>query len=88
MEAMALGVPCVSTDCPCGGPAMLIRNGENGLLVPVRDADALAEAFRKILSDSKFADKMSNGAYEITKELHPDKVNSEWEKYFLKLLKK
>lgn len=87
MEAMALGVPCVSTDCPCGGPAMLIRDGENGLLIPVGDVDALAEAFRKILSNSKFADKLSNGAYEITKELHPDRVNSEWEKYFCELVK-
>ncbi len=87
MEAMALGVPSISTDCPCGGPAMLIEDGENGLLIPVGDADALSKAFRKILSDSKFAEKLSDNAYEITKELHPDKVNSEWEKYFHELVK-
>ena len=42
--------------------------------------------FIKILANPKFADKLSKNAYEITKELHPDKVNSEWEKYFLELI--
>ena len=81
MEAMALGLPVVSTDCPCGGPAMLIKQGENGLLVPVGDSDALADAFRKILSDQKFAFKLGKNAYEITKKLHPDTVNREWESF-------
>ena len=81
MEAMALGLPVVSTDCPCGGPAMLIEQGENGLLVPVGDSDALAEAFRKILSDEEFAGKLGRKAYEITKRLNPDTVNSEWESF-------
>ncbi len=81
MEAMALGLPVVSTDCPCGGPAALIETGVNGMLVPVGDEEALAEAFIKILSDEKYAEKLSDNAYEITKKLHPDVVNSEWEEY-------
>lgn len=81
MEAMALGIPVVSTDCPCGGPAELIENGENGLLVPVGDAFALSDAFRRILSDDELAKKLSEKAYRITKELNPDKVNGEWKRY-------
>ena len=42
MEAMALGLPIVSTDCPCGGPATLITDGVDGLLVPIKDKEALA----------------------------------------------
>ncbi len=87
MEAMALGLPVVSTDCPCGGPATLIDHEENGMLVPVGDAYALADAFRKILSDSEYADKLSKNAHEITKKLHPNIVNREWEEYLSHIAK-
>ncbi len=43
MEAMAAGLPCIATDCPTG-PAELIANGKNGLLVPAGNADAMNAA--------------------------------------------
>jgi glycosyltransferase involved in cell wall biosynthesis len=81
IEAMALGLPVVSTDCPCGGPAELIEDGINGLLVPVGDAYALADAFRKILEDSALESKLQENASKITQKLAPDKVNKEWRDY-------
>jgi glycosyltransferase involved in cell wall biosynthesis len=81
IEAMALGLPVVSTDCPCGGPAELIEDGVNGLLVPVGDAFALADAFRKILVDNELELKLQENAYKITQRLSPDKVNKEWRDY-------
>ncbi len=48
MEAMAAGVPCISTDCPTG-PSDLIVDGESGLLVPVNDSIAMENAIRKML---------------------------------------
>ena len=47
MEAMAAGVPCISTDCPTG-PSDLIVDGESGLLVPVNDSIAMENAIRKM----------------------------------------
>lgn len=85
MEAMALGIPVVSTDCPCGGPAELIQDGVNGILVPVKDAYALADAFRRILEDRDFEKKLGENAREITKRLSPDRVNTEWEEYLNKM---
>lgn len=39
LEAMSAGLACIATDCPCGGPRDLIRDGENGFLVPVPGTD-------------------------------------------------
>ncbi|MDE5824594.1 MAG: glycosyltransferase, partial [Lachnospiraceae bacterium] len=85
MEAMALGIPVISTDCPCGGPAALIENEVSGLLVPVGDAFALADAFRRILEDKDFEQKLRENACKITERLAPDKVNKEWEEYLNKI---
>ncbi|MDE7479063.1 MAG: glycosyltransferase [Lachnospiraceae bacterium] len=85
MEALALGIPVIATDCPCGGPATLIENGVNGLLVPVGDAFALADAFRRILEDKDFELKLRENAYKITEKLAPDKVDKEWEEYLNRL---
>lgn len=49
VEAIALGVPVVSTDCPCG-PSEVLAGGKYGQLVPVGDADAMAEAMAERLS--------------------------------------
>ncbi|MDE6621148.1 MAG: glycosyltransferase, partial [Lachnospiraceae bacterium] len=81
MEAMALGIPVVATDCPCGGPAALIETGVNGLLVPVGDAFALADAFRRIFEDKDAERKMREKAYMIAEKLAPDRVIPEWEAY-------
>jgi glycosyltransferase involved in cell wall biosynthesis len=81
IEAMALGLPVISTDCPCGGPAQLIEDGVNGLLVPVGDAYALSDAFRKILDDKELEAKLQENSSKITLKLSPDKVNKEWRDY-------
>jgi len=56
LEAMASGVPVVSTDC--GGPSTLIDSGVTGLLTRVADADALTDAVQRILEDPRQARKM------------------------------
>ena len=86
IEAMVLGTPVISTDCPCGGPAMLIEDGENGLLVPVGDAYALADAMRKLLSDEGLAQKIGENALKLADELAPEKVDREWMEYLFEQL--
>ena len=87
MEAMALGIPSISTDCPCGGPRMLMEGKENGILVPVGKVEPMAKAMRKLLTDEELWEKYSRNAYKLSKELHPDKVNQKWEEYLLSKMK-
>jgi glycosyltransferase involved in cell wall biosynthesis len=49
IEAMALGIPIVSTDCK-SGPSEILANGKYGYLTPVADSDALAEAILQVLA--------------------------------------
>jgi glycosyltransferase involved in cell wall biosynthesis len=52
VEAMACGTPVITTDCP-GGPKTILKGGKFGDLVPVGDADILAEAIVKRLYSAK-----------------------------------
>ncbi len=84
MEAMAMQLPVISTDCPCGGPRTLIKDGVNGLLVPVGDDGAMAEAIRRVLSEPERAEEMAVHAGEIVKKAAPDRIAREWLDYIEK----
>ena len=86
MEAMALGIPCISTDCPCGGPRYLIKNGENGILVDTNDEDNLAQAINNLIEDEELAKKISYNSNKIVDRLNPEIINKEWERYILKII--
>lgn len=81
MEAMALGLPVVATDCPCGGPATLIQDGENGLLTPVKDAKAMAAAMSRIIEDPALAEKLGANAGKIREVASEEKICKMWEEY-------
>ncbi len=81
IEAMALGLACVSTDCRCGGPKDLIGNNENGLLVPVNDEEAMAEALKKLIADEALMKSFGEKGYVRTKQLNPKAVNEMWREY-------
>lgn len=81
IEAMCLGIPCISTDCPCGGPRELIKDGENGLLISVRDEDALTDRLRTLLGDPVLAEKIGSNAAKLAQEYHPNRVNRQWQEY-------
>lgn len=81
MEAMALGLPVVSTDCPCGGPRELIEHGVNGLLTPVGDVNKMKENLQMLLKDLQKAKEMGKRAQKTCESFQPEKVVQEWEEY-------
>jgi glycosyltransferase involved in cell wall biosynthesis len=62
LEAMGIGTPCVAT--AVGGNPELITDGENGLLVPARDPEALANAILKLLRQPELAERLARTANE------------------------
>lgn len=81
MEAMAAGVPCVSTDCPCGGPRQLIEDNVSGYLVPVNDKERLAEAMMKFLKNEEKAEAIGRMGKNKAYEFFPDKIYEKWYQY-------
>ena len=79
LEAMAIGMPVVCTDCPIGGAKTAITDGENGLLVPIKEAEALANAINRLIEDKTLAEKLSNNASKLRDEITLDKITDKWE---------
>lgn len=65
VEALACGVPVVSTDCP-SGPREILRDGEFGALVPCGDPDALADAILQALASDHDTGKLKARALDFT----------------------
>ncbi|MHC1684882.1 MAG: glycosyltransferase family 4 protein [Clostridiaceae bacterium] len=81
MEAMVLGLPVISTDCPCGGSGFLINNGINGILTSVDDVDQMSNAISRLISDMEYSQKLGVEANKISESLHPSKINKIWEDF-------
>ena len=79
LEAMAIGMPVVCTDCPIGGARDTIENEVNGLLVPVRDDKALSSAMKKVIEDETLSNSISNNAASIRTQLSLDRIVDQWE---------
>lgn len=81
MEAMALGMPCISTDCRPGGARALIESGVNGVIVPCGDSDALADKMAYLLKNPEEANRYGEKATHIAETHTPDAIFKQWEQY-------
>ncbi len=82
MEALAVGVPSVSTDCPCGGPKMLIENGINGFLISCGDQGALEDRILELFSNKELRKQITEACKQKSMSFHPKKINEEWLSFF------
>ena len=86
LEAMALGLPIVSTDCPCGGPRTVMQNGYNGLLVPIKDEDAMAAGICRLIENPEEAKRLGENARRIAETANGQAVFEQWKDYIEALI--
>lgn len=78
IEAMAMGLPCISTDCPCGGPRFLIQHEVNGLLVPVNGKEEMKQAMCRVAEDEALCRALGANAKKVRETLSADKICKDW----------
>ncbi|MET7618994.1 glycosyltransferase family 4 protein [Streptomyces sp. NPDC005408] len=84
VEAMRCGLPVVSTDCDYG-PREIIEDGVDGLLVPVGDVDAIADALLKLIDDEELRRRMGAAALRNARRFAPGPVAKQYEELFAEL---
>lgn len=77
IEAMCMGMPVISTDCPSGGPREIIENEKNGLLIPVNDELRMTQAMFNIIKDGNSC-LLGQNAYKTGKHLMDASVFEDW----------
>ena len=83
VEALAAGTPVLAT--ATGGVAEVVHDGENGLLVPVGDSTALAEAIRRYFADAELQRRLRDAARESVAAYAPARVFAELEETLLRV---
>jgi len=88
LEAMAVGLPCVTFDCP-SGPREISMDGEAALLVPANDEDALRLALERLMSDEDLRESLGQRArVSVIERFALDKVLQRWDSLFQEVVTK
>lgn len=77
LEAMSVGTACISTDCEAG-PREIIRNYENGILIPVDDTEAMYQKMKELASDEDLRHHIEKNSKDI---LNTNSVDTIFSKY-------
>lgn len=86
IEAMACGNPVISTHCP-SGPDEIITDGVNGLLIPVRDGNALVKAILRLLKDEPLRKRLAEAGRKRAEDFRIEKMVAKYEQVFLETMK-
>ncbi len=74
LEAMALGVPVIATDCPIGGSHTYIKDGVNGILVPVGEEEPMVRAMCRLAEDDGLGRRIGARAASLREQLRTERI--------------
>lgn len=86
LEALAIGIPVIATDCPIGGARLYIKNGINGFLIPCKDVDALVEKLEFSINNRDAVVQMGEKATSIKKDLSVNVITEKWDDYLKSII--
>ena len=75
MEAIACGLAPVTTTTP--GPMEVVRDGDNGILVPPRDSEAIVQALERLITDRPYLEKLRRNAYATAQKYSWQRIASD-----------
>ncbi|EHP40136.1 glycosyl transferase group 1 [Cupriavidus basilensis OR16] len=78
LEAMAFGLPVVSTDCETG-PRELLDSGHDALVVPVDDSDGMAQALLRLIVHQEDATRLGKAARQKAHRFSMKRIVSQWQ---------
>ncbi|MCQ2084321.1 MAG: glycosyltransferase family 4 protein [Bacteroidaceae bacterium] len=81
LEAQAAGMPSVCFDCKCG-PREIVKDGENGFLIPECDIQSFAGALKKLIDNVELRKTMGECAYRESVRYAPQNIMDLWMKMF------
>ena len=84
---MALGLPCISTDCSPGGAREVIKDGENGLLTKCGNVGELAKAMRYLLENKDKAYEFGRKAKCVREKVESSYIANCWIEFIEQFLK-
>lgn len=81
LEAMSFGVPCIAFDCPVG-PRTIIKDNENGFLIPDNDFDLYAEKLSALMNNEEIRIQFGKTAKETSNHFSIEKMMNDWKMFF------
>lgn len=81
LEALAMGMPVISTDHPIGGAREVIENGKNGFMVPVNDSESLSKKLIELIANENLQMDFSREAEKISETMNVQRIAKKWLDY-------
>lgn len=85
LEAMSIGLPCISTDCSPGGASLLINGSDNGIIVPCGNVYAIAEAMSFYARNVDIAEQHGINATKVNERFSESKIANMWIEYLKRI---